>query len=81
MVLLAIYSFVLVQITCNACYTYAVPTESKLPVPVAKMFYTFAGFSIYRCSMMTVVQISLVSIFLDLIFDCSNVSYDARCMC
>ena len=30
---------------------------------------TFTGYSIYRCSMMTVVQISLMSIFWDLIFD------------
>ena len=49
------------QITCNACYTYDIPTESKLPVPVdLDFFYTFAGYSIYRCSMMTVVQISLI---------------------
>ena len=63
--------FLFVSITYNACYTYDVPTESKLPVPVdfLDFLYTFAGYSIYRCSMMAVVQISPVSIFWDLIFD------------
>ena len=45
-----------------------------------RCFYTFAGYSIYRCSMMTVVQISLVS-FGTSFSICSNVSYDARCIC
>ena len=57
------------QVTCTTCYTYDVPTESKLPVPVDLDFYAFAGYSIYRCSMMTVVQILVVSIFWGLIFD------------
>ena len=52
--------FLFVQSTRNACYTYDVPAESKLPVAVGDLdfFYTFAGYSIYRCSMMTVVQVS-----------------------
>ena len=62
--------FLFVQITCKACYTYNVLTETKLTLPVdLDFFYTFAGFSIYCCRLMTVVQISLVSIFWDLIFD------------
>ena len=63
--------FCFVPITCNARFTDVVPTESKLPVPVdlAFFFYTFASYSIYRCSIITVVQILLVSIFWDLIFD------------
>ena len=31
--------FFSVQITCNACYTYDVPTESNLPVPVDLDFF------------------------------------------
>ena len=31
-------SFLFVQITYNACYTYDVPTQSKLPVPVDLVF-------------------------------------------
>ena len=62
--------FLAVQITCNTCYTYDVPTESKSPMPVDLDFFnTFAGYNIYRYSMMTVVQISLKSLHRDLIFD------------
>ena len=73
--------FLFLQITYNACDTYDVPTESKLPVPVDVFF-------IHLLVMMTVVQISLVSIFWDLIFDLLNFRFaqmrphdDARCMC
>ena len=50
--------YLFVQITCNACCTNAVPTESKLLVPVDFDHYS-----------MIVVQILLVSVFWDLIFD------------
>ena len=40
------------------------------------IFHTFAGYSIYPCSMMTVVRISLVSIYWDHIFNLLP-----RCMC
>ena len=55
--------------------------QLKLPLPVdLDFFYTFAGYSIYRCSMMTVVKISLVSIF-GTSFSISSNAYDAHCMC
>ena len=66
------FFFFLLQITCNAYYTYDVLTKSKLPVPFDIEFYTCAGYCIYRCSMMTVVQIS----FETSLPICSNASYD-----
>ena len=72
MVLPAIFQFVcnriflFVQITCNACYTYDVPTESKLPLPVDLVFFYIHLLVIVS---IVVVQISLVSIFWDIIFD------------
>ena len=32
-------NFLFVQITCNVCYTYDVPTVSKSPVPVDLDFF------------------------------------------
>ena len=68
------------QITCNACYTYAVPTESKLPVPVDLDFFIHL-----------LVIVSIAAVWWPLFRyrwylsfgtpfpTCSNVSFDARC--
>ena len=74
--------FLFVQITCNACHTCDVPTESKLPLLIDIDFlYTFAGDSIYRRNMMKLSSnrgcLSLGTSF----SICPNASYDARRMC